>query len=149
MQNKQRGILSATLHTFIISPQHLQETPWGDVLYLQSFKKINLLLTYCLPESTLLLPVSPAHPTALAGGWAVRGPFLRDAIGWVGCKGNPWKRGGAQSLAAPAKLWAPSSAWALLCSCPISLSASKPRAAQQGALPCPCARPPFLQTRAL
>lgn len=29
VQNKQRGILSATLHTFSISPQHLQETAGG------------------------------------------------------------------------------------------------------------------------
>lgn len=49
VQNKQRGILSETLHI-----QHFPHSTCrkrlGDVLHLHSFKKINLLLTYCLPE---------------------------------------------------------------------------------------------------
>lgn len=121
VQNKQRGILSETLHTFSICPQHLQETA-GGVLYSRSFKKINLLLTCCLPESTLLLPVSPAHPQPLQGA-GVWGSHRLGGMGRqsLGKGGSPVPGSSCKALGTSG-----SSAWALLCSCPISLSASKP-----------------------
>lgn len=49
VQNKQRGILSETLHI-----QHFPTAPagngWGTFYTYTVLKKINLLLTYCLPE---------------------------------------------------------------------------------------------------
>lgn len=49
VQNKQRGILSETLHIQHF-PTALAGNGWGTFYTYTVLKKINLLLTYCLPE---------------------------------------------------------------------------------------------------
>lgn len=101
----------------------------GDSIVIYFFKKINLLLTYCLPQYTLLLPASLCSgvPTALAlagagswgchGGWGARVPFL-------GCPAPSCTHCGAMGCA-------------LLCSRPGSPLASH---TVTGLSPAPCAR---------